>query len=109
MFETCNHSAEAERAAEMYGVDMEAFLKALTKPRVKVGAEWVNKGQNLEQVHISGCPESSFNSYATKPHHNNSCISFMYSPSLATIPSQRSYKFSMTSEKTPNDDRSGSH
>ncbi|KAL6728752.1 hypothetical protein Aduo_010491 [Ancylostoma duodenale] len=41
---------EAELASEMYGVDAEEFLKALTRPRVKVGNEWVNKGQNLEQV-----------------------------------------------------------
>jgi myosin heavy chain 6/7 len=34
----------------MYGVPFEEFLKALLKPRVKVGTEWVNKGQNLEQV-----------------------------------------------------------
>jgi hypothetical protein len=25
-------------------------VTAILKPRVKVGAEWVNKGQNLEQV-----------------------------------------------------------
>ncbi len=37
----------------MMGVDADEYLKALTKPRVKVGAEWVNKGQNLEQVHWS--------------------------------------------------------
>ncbi|ETN77931.1 hypothetical protein NECAME_10688 [Necator americanus] len=41
---------EAELAATMYGIDPEEFLKALTRPRVKVGNEWVNKGQNLEQV-----------------------------------------------------------
>jgi myosin protein heavy chain len=34
----------------MYGVEFEDFLKALLKPRVKVGNEWVNKGQNMEQV-----------------------------------------------------------
>lgn len=42
---------EAEKASNMFGVDSEEFLKALTKPRVKVGAEWVNKGQNVDQVH----------------------------------------------------------
>ncbi|KAF8361131.1 unc-54 [Pristionchus pacificus] len=41
---------EAEKACAMYGVDPEVFLKALTKPRVKVGTEWVSKGQNQEQV-----------------------------------------------------------
>jgi myosin protein heavy chain len=34
----------------MFGVGVEEFLKALCKPRVKVGNEWVNKGQNAEQV-----------------------------------------------------------
>lgn len=41
---------EAEKASKMFGVDSEEFLKALTKPRVKVGTEWVNKGQNVDQV-----------------------------------------------------------
>ncbi|VDK26823.1 unnamed protein product, partial [Anisakis simplex] len=40
----------AERAAKMYGIAHEEFLKALTRPRVKVGTEWVSKGQNLDQV-----------------------------------------------------------
>uniref|UniRef100_A0A915CQN1 Myosin-3 n=1 Tax=Ditylenchus dipsaci TaxID=166011 RepID=A0A915CQN1_9BILA len=31
---------EAEFASDMYGVDAEVFMKALTKPRVKVGTEW---------------------------------------------------------------------
>ncbi|CAJ0934952.1 unnamed protein product, partial [Mesorhabditis belari] len=41
---------EADRASKMYGIDTEEFLKALTRPRVKVGNEWVNKGQNVDQV-----------------------------------------------------------
>ncbi|CAJ0577938.1 unnamed protein product, partial [Mesorhabditis spiculigera] len=41
---------EAEKAAAMYGIDMEKFLNALMKPRVRVGTEWVSKGQNCEQV-----------------------------------------------------------
>ena len=41
---------EAGFASEMYGVEVENFLKSLTKPRVRVGTEWVSKGQNLEQV-----------------------------------------------------------
>lgn len=34
----------------MYGVETEDLLKAFTHPRVKVGTEWVNKGQNVDQV-----------------------------------------------------------
>ncbi|MFH4975774.1 hypothetical protein AB6A40_002483 [Gnathostoma spinigerum] len=41
---------EAEKASDLYGVNYEDFLKALTRPRVKVGNEWVAKGQNKEQV-----------------------------------------------------------
>uniref|UniRef100_A0A158R688 Myosin motor domain-containing protein n=1 Tax=Syphacia muris TaxID=451379 RepID=A0A158R688_9BILA len=41
---------EAEKAAAMYGVDTEELLKAFTHPRVRVGTEWVNKGQNVDQV-----------------------------------------------------------
>jgi len=41
---------DAVNASKMYGVESEEFLKALLKPRVKVGTEWVNKGQNMEQV-----------------------------------------------------------
>ena len=37
----------------MFGVDMEKFINAMCKPRVKVGTEWVNKGQNAEQVSAS--------------------------------------------------------
>uniref|UniRef100_A0A914WZ91 Myosin heavy chain n=1 Tax=Plectus sambesii TaxID=2011161 RepID=A0A914WZ91_9BILA len=45
---------EAEKTCRMLGdINHEEFLKALTKPRVKVGNDWVNKGQNLEQVNWS--------------------------------------------------------
>ncbi|KHJ76654.1 myosin head [Oesophagostomum dentatum] len=45
-----DETEEAQLAANMYGVEMEDLIKALMRPRVKVGNEWVNKGQNLEQV-----------------------------------------------------------
>jgi myosin protein heavy chain len=34
----------------MFGVDVDGLLNAYCKPRVRVGTEWVNKGQNVEQV-----------------------------------------------------------
>ena len=34
----------------MFGVDVDEYLKAFCKPRVKVGTEWVNKGQTVDQV-----------------------------------------------------------
>ncbi|CAJ0577053.1 unnamed protein product, partial [Mesorhabditis spiculigera] len=42
--------SEGELACKLYDCDFEKFVQALLKPRVKVGTEWVNKGQNLEQV-----------------------------------------------------------
>ncbi|PAV73183.1 hypothetical protein WR25_14293 isoform F [Diploscapter pachys] len=41
---------EAEKASKMFKVETEEFMKSLTRPRVKVGNEWVNKGQTVEQV-----------------------------------------------------------
>ena len=38
------------KACAQWKCDSDAFVRSLTKPRVKVGTEWVNKGQNLEQV-----------------------------------------------------------
>lgn len=42
--------SEGELACKLYGCKSEDFVNAFLKPRVKVGTEWVNKGQNLEQV-----------------------------------------------------------
>ncbi|CEF60973.1 Myosin heavy chain [Strongyloides ratti] len=42
---------DAENAAKMYGIEVEDFLKAFLRPRVKVGNEWVNKGQTMDQVY----------------------------------------------------------
>ncbi len=40
----------ASKSAELFGVDPEALLKAFVKPRIKVGTEWVTKGQNIDQA-----------------------------------------------------------
>merc|ERR1711962_1601802 len=40
----------AYKAATLCGVDVGAMIKAFCKPRVKVGTEWVTKGQNIEQA-----------------------------------------------------------
>merc|ERR1712123_154532 len=36
------------------GIDHEAMMKAFCKPRIKVGTEWVTKGQNIEQATNAG-------------------------------------------------------
>ena len=39
-----------EKASHMFGVNTVDMSKALIKPRIKVGSEYVHKGQNAQQV-----------------------------------------------------------
>merc|ERR1712193_237002 len=39
-----------KKIAQLFGVDCNAMLKAFCKPKIKVGAEWVTKGQSCEQA-----------------------------------------------------------
>lgn len=41
---------EVERVATLLGLDQTELLKGLTKPKIKVGNDYVNKGQNIAQV-----------------------------------------------------------
>ena len=41
---------EAEKVAFLLGVNASDLLKAMLKPKVKVGNEYVTKGQNKDQV-----------------------------------------------------------
>jgi len=45
-----DETEEAQCASDMFGVENEQLLGALVKPRVRVGNEWVSKGQNVDQV-----------------------------------------------------------
>merc|ERR1719499_2069536 len=38
------------KIATLFGVDVHELLKAFCKPKIKVGAEWVTKGQTCEQA-----------------------------------------------------------
>ncbi len=40
---------QAEKVGDLLGVDAEALMRAFCKPKIKVGTEWVTKGQNIEQ------------------------------------------------------------
>ena len=40
----------AGKVAGAFGVDAAAMIKAFCKPRIKVGTEWVTKGQTVEQA-----------------------------------------------------------
>ena len=43
-------TAEAEKVAHLMGVNSEDLLKAMLKPKVKVGNDFVTKGQTKDQV-----------------------------------------------------------
>lgn len=44
------------KAAKLMGVDADQLISALVRPRIKVGTEWVHKGQNKQQVtHNCSC------------------------------------------------------
>merc|ERR1712061_22512 len=40
----------AAKAAFLLGVNLDEFMKGYCKPKIKVGTEWVTKGQNVEQA-----------------------------------------------------------
>jgi len=40
----------SSKVGELCGVDPQAMMNAFVKPRIKVGTEWVTKGQNIEQA-----------------------------------------------------------
>merc|ERR1712173_96004 len=39
-----------KKVAELFGINAAAMIKAYCKPRIKVGTEWVTKGQTCEQA-----------------------------------------------------------
>merc|ERR1712141_121740 len=51
-----------QKVAELYGADCNAMLKAFCKPKIKVGTEWVTKGQTCEQATnaIGGIARATF-------------------------------------------------
>merc|ERR1711884_193380 len=50
------------KVAAMFGVNVKEFLKAFCKPKIKVGAEWVTKGQTCENATngVGGIARASF-------------------------------------------------
>lgn len=45
--------ADADKVAYLMGLNSADLIKGLCHPRVKVGNEWVTKGQNVAQVSTS--------------------------------------------------------
>merc|ERR1711971_867584 len=50
------------KVATLFGVDVHQYLKAFCKPKIKVGAEWVTKGQSCAQAtsSVGGIARASF-------------------------------------------------
>jgi len=46
----CGSTAEAEKVAFLLGLNCSDLLKSLMTPKVKVGSEYVTKGQSMAQV-----------------------------------------------------------
>lgn len=44
---------EGERVSKLLGIEAPALYQALTKPRIKVGNEFVTQGRNVNQVSYS--------------------------------------------------------
>ena len=51
------------KVAELMGVNLDEMMKAYCKPKIKVGTEWVTKGQTVEQATngVGGIARSTFN------------------------------------------------
>merc|ERR1712149_11081 len=51
-----------KKVAELFGVEFNELFKAFCKPKIKVGTEWVTKGQTLEQAHtgVGGIARATF-------------------------------------------------
>ena len=48
-----NGQEECEKVAKLLGLEIDSFIMGLLKPKIKVGKEFVNKGQNQIQVQNS--------------------------------------------------------
>lgn len=46
----CLFSTDVDKVAYLMGLNSADLLKGMCHPRVKVGNEWVTKGQNVQQV-----------------------------------------------------------
>merc|ERR1712226_976790 len=59
---SCGDMVFPKKVAELFGVDCNELFKAFCKPKIKVGTEWVTKGQTLEQATtgVGGIARASF-------------------------------------------------
>merc|ERR1719481_1911171 len=58
-----DNPAQAKKVGTLLGVDPTSMMKAFCKPKIKVGTEWVTKGQNIDQSYhsVAGLARSMYN------------------------------------------------
>merc|ERR1711970_684101 len=49
----CDGQEEVEKVATLMGLDIEEYIETLLKPKLKVGKDYVRKGQNKDQILFS--------------------------------------------------------
>lgn len=52
---SCPSPTEAEKVSHLLGINSTDLVKALIKPRIRVGNEYVQQGRNLDQVGTCTC------------------------------------------------------
>ena len=48
-----DNPSQAKKVGSLLGIDPVSMMKSFCKPKIKVGTEWVTKGQNIEQSYHS--------------------------------------------------------
>jgi len=48
-----DNPSQAKKVASLLGIDPTIMMKSFCKPKIKVGTEWVTKGQNIDQSYHS--------------------------------------------------------
>ena len=61
-------SPDADKVAYLMGLNSADLIKGLCHPRVKVGNEWVTKGQSVQQVIL----KKGIKNLSTYSHHDRS-------------------------------------
>lgn len=94
----------ADKAAYLMGLNSADLLKALCYPRVKVGNEYVTKGQTVQQVHEFFTPGHLFKMYVS-PVWNLFCIlawlTFNFGRGLTVKISKEELDYSLSSHFSP--------
>ena len=73
---------------KLLGVDPTMMMKAFCKPKIKVGTEWVTKGQTVDQAtnDASSAGRAPRRTYETAARQRRAAASCRFSPSASGLP-----------------------